>query len=193
MQIGISPDLTLYKLLTDWGGIIGGGLALVAGLLAYKAGMASVRETRQENAEEAHSLAVSIYSELVELTARIKRAKTSLSKLRDQMATFVGQSVAGSIPLCGGVLIPPLLERNADRLFKLRPRAVASTCSVFFSQLLMYQRFLTAVEEQTTTMVAGEWVVHMEALEKWLDDLERRRNSCQTLLEKHYDVVMTKC
>ena len=36
-------DLTLYKLLTDWGSLIGGGFALIAGAIAYKGAMRAAR------------------------------------------------------------------------------------------------------------------------------------------------------
>lgn len=39
MTLGLACDLTWYKLLTDWGSFIGGLLALIAGGLAYLAGL----------------------------------------------------------------------------------------------------------------------------------------------------------
>lgn len=35
MNLGLPLDLTWYKLLTDWGSLIGGGFALIAGIVGY--------------------------------------------------------------------------------------------------------------------------------------------------------------
>ena len=37
MNLGLPLDLTWYKLLTDWGSLIGGCFALIAGFIAYRA------------------------------------------------------------------------------------------------------------------------------------------------------------
>ena len=36
MTLGLPLDLTWYKLLTDWGSLIGGGFAFIAGVIAYQ-------------------------------------------------------------------------------------------------------------------------------------------------------------
>ena len=43
MFVGWPADLTLYKLLTDWGSLVGGGLALIAGLIAYQGSLRAAR------------------------------------------------------------------------------------------------------------------------------------------------------
>jgi hypothetical protein len=35
MSLGLPANLTWYKFLTDWGSLVGGGAALLAGLIAY--------------------------------------------------------------------------------------------------------------------------------------------------------------
>jgi hypothetical protein len=47
MCMGWPADLTWYKLLTDWGSLIGGFFALVAGALAYFSGKLQANATRQ--------------------------------------------------------------------------------------------------------------------------------------------------
>ena len=41
----IPDDRNLYKLLTDWGGLVGGVFALIAGLVAYRAGQHQAKAT----------------------------------------------------------------------------------------------------------------------------------------------------
>lgn len=54
--MGWPADLTIYKLLTDWGGLIGGGVALIAGLIAYGASLAQVKATKDAVASIAEGL-----------------------------------------------------------------------------------------------------------------------------------------
>jgi hypothetical protein len=46
MEFGPPPDLTWYKLLTDWGSFVGGFFALIAGAVAYLAGWLQARATQ---------------------------------------------------------------------------------------------------------------------------------------------------
>jgi hypothetical protein len=49
VNIGIPCTLTVYDLLKDMGGVIGGLLAFMAGLLAYSAGRAQAKAVREQN------------------------------------------------------------------------------------------------------------------------------------------------
>ena len=51
MDLGIPSDITFYKLLTDWGGLIGAVAALIAAIIAYIAICAQIKEAREENRE----------------------------------------------------------------------------------------------------------------------------------------------
>jgi len=55
MDLGIPSDITFYKLLTDWGGLIGAVAALIAAIIAYIAICAQIKEAREENREHRHS------------------------------------------------------------------------------------------------------------------------------------------
>jgi multidrug efflux pump subunit AcrA (membrane-fusion protein) len=50
--IGWPTDLTYYKLLTDWGSLIGGGFALIAGAALYFIGRIQVNATRESADKE---------------------------------------------------------------------------------------------------------------------------------------------
>ena len=51
MDLGIPSDITFYKLLTDWGGLIGAVAALIAAIIASIAIRAQIKEAREENRE----------------------------------------------------------------------------------------------------------------------------------------------
>jgi hypothetical protein len=47
MDVGLPLDLTWYKVLRDWGSLIGGGFAIIAGVVAYWAGVIQANATRE--------------------------------------------------------------------------------------------------------------------------------------------------
>ena len=51
MDLGIPNDITVYKLLTDWGGLIGALAALIAAIIAYYGIHRQIKEAREENRE----------------------------------------------------------------------------------------------------------------------------------------------
>jgi hypothetical protein len=51
MDLGIPNDITFYKFLTDWGGLIGAVAALIAAIFAYIGICAQIKEAREENRE----------------------------------------------------------------------------------------------------------------------------------------------
>ena len=56
MIIGWPADLTWYKLLTDWGSIIGGVFALLAGAALYVIGRMQVRATRDAAVQQVEAV-----------------------------------------------------------------------------------------------------------------------------------------
>jgi hypothetical protein len=68
MEFGFPCDLTLYKLLTDWGSFIAGVLALVAGFLAYLAGTLPAKNKRRDevaDVREAVAIEIITYAKYV--------------------------------------------------------------------------------------------------------------------------------
>jgi hypothetical protein len=95
--MGWPESLTIYKLVTDWGSLIGGVFTLVAGALAYFAGMIQATATRQaaaaelaqeneQNRAEVETLRKSLGLELRQLTGQAIGAHRLL----------VSQALAGS-------------------------------------------------------------------------------------------------
>ena len=98
MNVGWPSDLTAYKLLTDWGSLIGGILALFAGAAAYIAGYMQASATREaarlqveamrQSAErEVEALRRSIATEMRIIIALSLGAHATLKKLAMQTAS----------------------------------------------------------------------------------------------------------
>jgi hypothetical protein len=49
LDMGWPADLSWYNLLRDWGSLVGGGFALIAGILAYLSGCVQANAVRQQN------------------------------------------------------------------------------------------------------------------------------------------------
>lgn len=92
MNMGWPSDLTIYKLLTDWGSLIGGVFALIAGAAAYIAGTMQAKAVRQaaqmqvemmrlSEKREVDALRKSLATELRQLVGRSLGAHTSLRNL----------------------------------------------------------------------------------------------------------------
>lgn len=100
MNYGFPENLTLYKLLTDWGSLAAGGLALVAAAIAYFAGINQARATR----EAANLQIAAINRQRVEEIANVRAA------VRIEVTAFVKYMI-GAVELCeqiakGAVKIP---------------------------------------------------------------------------------------
>jgi len=92
MTMGWPANLTVYKLLTDWGSLIGGVFALIAGAVAYIAGYMQARATREaanmqvaavrkSEEREVDALRKSLATELRQLVGRSLGAHNSLRNL----------------------------------------------------------------------------------------------------------------
>jgi hypothetical protein len=90
--MGWPSDLTVYKLLTDWGSLIGGVFALIAGAVAYFAGTMQAKATREaaqlqieamrrSEERELDALRKSLATEMRQLVGRSLGAHTSLRNL----------------------------------------------------------------------------------------------------------------
>jgi hypothetical protein len=132
LQFGFPPDLTWYKLLTDWGSLIGGGMALVAGLIAYLAGRSQATATRQaadtQVEAERHryeqdkgTLRKSVALELRQMVARAYGAHNSLARL---LARTSGQITSRMVESSIALPVPIVYPAVADRIALLGNEAM---------------------------------------------------------------------
>jgi hypothetical protein len=78
-------DLTWYKVLTDWGSLIGGVFALIAGAAAYigarQAAKMQVDSGREREAQEVETLRKSLATEIRQVAGQALAAHKSLKRL----------------------------------------------------------------------------------------------------------------
>jgi hypothetical protein len=117
MQSGLPPDVTFYKLLTDWGSFIGGIFALIAGGAAYLAGLKQARVTqaaadaqadaeRQKTERELDTLRKSLAIEVRQLIGRAIKAHDLLKKLSEQSGPITAWMVESYARMPSAVVYP---------------------------------------------------------------------------------------
>jgi hypothetical protein len=92
MPLGLPCDLTIYKLLTDWGSFIAGLLALVAGGIAYAAGLQQASATKRAMDRQ-------LAAQTAAQAAEVANVRTAL---RAEVVAFV-KFVIGTLDICEGI------------------------------------------------------------------------------------------
>lgn len=177
MDIGLPEKLTVYRLLTDWGSVIGGLFALLAGGAAYIAGCLQARATRQAAAIQveamtqrdrlqARGIVLAIYPELLEMQTAHERA---LKFLRNGASP---ESFGQGFGRVMHIAMPPLMGRNVDSFFLVNPGGASLVQLVSVTE--QYNRLLTklAVHSENPCdydLLSG----HLQAIALALDDALR--------------------
>lgn len=123
MDLGLPTDLTWYKLLTDWGSLIGGGFALIAGAVAYigarQAATKQIGAMARKDRMQARGIVVGVYPELLELQIDHERA----SKAVEQWPSMQTMLAVTLVPVIRSAKIEltPLMARNVDNFFLVEP------------------------------------------------------------------------
>jgi hypothetical protein len=117
MDLGLPTDLTWYKLLTDWGSLIGGGFALIAGAVAYigarQAATKQIAAMARKDRVQARGIVVGLYPELLELQIDHERASKTVEQWPSMNRTSITMPPVAAI-LRAKIELTPLMERNVD-------------------------------------------------------------------------------
>jgi hypothetical protein len=188
------PELTAYKLLTDWGSLIGGVLALGAGLIAYiGARQAAAKQIAAMSARDrlqAQGIAVAIYPELLKLPDMIGNTRKRLNEIVDQLAgkqpgQFVGATVQGAAV----IPIPPMLNRNIDLLFMLGEVA-GPACLQLVNLLFQYEALVFDITQRMMPMSTVEWTSGaVQHLQEHLTLLEAVVAKCEHEVRPIHDAI----
>jgi len=130
MTLGLPCDLTWYKL-TDWGSFIGGLLALIAGGLAYLAGLYQAKATReaatsqiaaQQRSYEAETdvLRKSIALDLRQTAARTFGAHRALARVVTTSNRLTSRMVESSVNIPSPLVLPSV----GDKISRLECEAI---------------------------------------------------------------------
>jgi hypothetical protein len=167
MSLGLPLDLTWYKLLTDWGSLIGGIFALIAGAALYIIGrvqakaitlasdkeIAATREgvdrqlavAAQREQLQARCIAVGIAPELEALRIAHKNSDRMIDALAElnQSTSMVAHKFLSDA--C--IEIPPILARNVDHFYLLGDPA-GPTMLQLVSVTLQYNHMIDTLAQE---------------------------------------------
>src|SRR5271165_392696 len=181
------------KLLYDWQTLVAGGLAIVAAIIgaiaAYRVGNAQVRVAKEKDLLQARGIAVAIYSEILKLNITIKDARKQLHQLNEQFAgRQPGQTVAAHVAQVVTIHIPPMLDRNIDRLFMLGDLA-GPACLQLVNLLFQYDTLVQNVTSRMMMLNADQWPEDIKHLQEHLTLLEGVIAKCKHEVRPIHDAI----
>ena len=183
-----------WQVVDHWQTLIAGGLAFVAGLVAYLAGLQQARATkraskaqidliRRKDRAQAMATAAAVYSDILELRQIIQEKRSRLSYVEETYSgKLFGQHVAGIIQTIGSIEPPDMFLRSIDQFSSLGEKA-GPLCLEMASLLFQYNAALNQATSLMVSLGADEWAAQgVRRLETHLASLERVATKCEAEL-----------
>jgi hypothetical protein len=143
---------------------------------------------RRRDRLELHGIAVAIFPEIEMLKVNIQNVRDGLAFLKQRDGDLVGQSVAASLQLTAHIPMPPMMERNIDKLFILGDIAGPS-CLHLVRLLLQYNATVNSISSHLVTLNAEQWVQAAGHLEDHLALLEKVIEKCKHEVQPIHDSI----
>ena len=164
--------------------------AIVALIISVWAALRVGRDERRRDKMQALAIAVAIYPELLKLKIALRDSRDRLRQLVEVHAgKLVGQSIALNIQN-ERIDIPPMLDRNVDRLFMLGKRAGPS-CLQLINVMLQYNAFVDEIAARTAIMNANQWAEGISHLEAHLKLLDGVIDKCEQEVAPMHNAIKT--
>lgn len=143
---------------------------------------------RQRAELEVTGMAVAIYPEIGMLKVTAKGVRNKLATLREQFTGQSGQSVAAHVQAASAIEIPPMLDRNTDRLFLLG-RIAGPSCLSLVRTILIYNSLVDAITSRMALLNHEEWIEALSHIEKHLVLLDAIIAKCEREVRPLHDAV----
>jgi hypothetical protein len=137
---------------------------------------------------ERRGLAVAVYPEIVKLKITAQNVRYNLGVLKTRDGGLVGQSVAASLQSTAYIQIPPMMERNIDKLFILGDLA-APTCLDVVRLLLQHDALVEGIAAHVATLNAEQWVEAVDRLGEHLTLLDKVIEKCEHEVRPIHDAI----
>jgi hypothetical protein len=139
----------MYEFFRDQGSMIGGLLALLAGIIAYFGAMRAadrqVTALRRRDRLQARGIAVAVYPELMEIQVALDRTRNILSNNFPAVSGGIKLSIL-QVVQSAKIDLPAMLARNADNFYVVEPGA-ASLFQIV-SYILQYNDLIDTLAKQ---------------------------------------------
>jgi hypothetical protein len=127
---------------------------------------------RRRNRQEMNTLAVAIYPEIGMLKISLQTARERITKLRATYAGVVGQSIGATLQASAYVGMPPMIERNIDRLYILGDVA-GPTCIHLARLIIQYNVTVEMLVQRVLHLNADQWTGAVQQIFEHLDLLDK--------------------
>jgi hypothetical protein len=143
---------------------------------------------RRRDRLELRGLAVAVYPEIVMLKTSIQNVRDGLAFLKKRDGGLVGQSVAASLQLTAYIQVPPMLERNIDKLFILGGLAGPS-CLHLVRLLLQHDALVERIASHIVSLNAEQWVKAADHIEEHLTLIDKVIEKCDHEVRPIHDAI----
>jgi hypothetical protein len=133
---------------------------------------------RRRDRLQIRGIAVAVYPEIEMLKVSVQNVRNGIVMLKVRDGTLVGQSVAASLQLTAHIQIPPMMDRNIDKLFILGDVAGPS-CLHLVRLILQYNATVENIVSHVVTLNAEQWVEAVGHLEEHLTLLDKVIEKCE--------------
>jgi hypothetical protein len=137
---------------------------------------------------ESHGIAVAIYPEVLKLPTIIQNARDALARLKERDCYLAGQSISAHLQFASRIEIPPMLDRNIDRLFMLGDVA-GPACLQLVNILLQHNTLVDDIAARIAVLNAGQWTEGIGHLERHLTLLDGVVAKCKHEVQPLHDAV----
>jgi hypothetical protein len=152
--------------------------AIVALVISVWAAWRTGAVERQRDLLQARGIAVAIYPEILKLKETACDTRRDLAQHQSVAGHLVGQSVAATIQGLAHIDVPPMIDRNIDRLFMLGGTA-GPTCLQLVGILYQYNTFVDQLVARMMMMNSEQWNAAVPRLRDHLTLLDQVIEKCE--------------
>jgi hypothetical protein len=144
--------------------------------------------TRRRDRLELRGLAVAIYPEIPMLKVRTQNVRDGIEGFKERLGSLPGQSVAAGLQMAAHLEIPPMLERNIDKLYVLGDVAGPS-CLHLVRLLIQYNTTVQQLAAHVAVMNAEQWLEAVDHLYAHLRLLDGVIDKCEHEVKPIHDSI----
>ncbi|WP_316168410.1 MULTISPECIES: hypothetical protein [unclassified Bradyrhizobium] len=173
------------ELLAGW---LQAGAAIAALAISCWAVLWTSASSRRRDRLELRGLAVAVFPEIMMLKASIPEIRKDLADIPRRYKGLVGQSIAAELQMRTSIPLPPMMERNVDKLFLLGEVAGPS-CLHLVRLIMQYNSTIDGIAAHVAVMNAEQWVEAVRQIDDHLKLLDGVVAKCENEVKPIHDAI----
>lgn len=163
--------------------------AVIALALSVVAIFRSDAVVRRRDQLEIKALVVAIYPEIQMLRISVGGVRANIEDVKGRYGHLVGQSVSATVQVSTYIPVPPMMDRNTDKLFILGD-VPGPSCVHLVRLLVQYNSFAAQIANSVISMNAEQWVLAIDQLDEHLILLLQVLEKCQHQIQPIHDEIV---